>query len=75
VPVIQGISEYGYEFLIFNKWGEVIFSSQTPSAGWNGRVNNGAYYAAPGLYTYALTLTQQGSLKRDKFFGSIMLIR
>ena len=35
---VQGSAEY--EFLIFNRWGEVVFKSTTPYKGWNGTYMN-----------------------------------
>ena len=30
----------GYEFNIFNRWGELVFSSVSPGEGWDGTFNN-----------------------------------
>ena len=43
-----GVSPEGYAFLIFDRWGEVIFESYSPFDGWNGTykgkvVQNGTY--------------------------------
>ena len=38
-PEMYGISNDGYEFLIFNRWGELIFNTEMKELGWDGRVN------------------------------------
>ena len=43
-----GVSPDGYAFLIFDRWGEIIFESYSPFEGWNGSykgsiVQNGTY--------------------------------
>ncbi|MDA0882270.1 MAG: gliding motility-associated C-terminal domain-containing protein [Bacteroidetes bacterium] len=37
-----------YRFEIFNRWGEMIFASETPGEGWNGNVKGGEHYAMDG---------------------------
>ncbi len=36
IPYLTGIKIENYEFLIFNRWGEVIFKSTTLTEGWDG---------------------------------------
>ena len=38
-PIIGGIVRQ-YQFSIYNRWGQIIFSSTDFTKGWNGRVNN-----------------------------------
>ena len=48
--LFEGISEF--EMTIWNRWGELVFRTDDPNAGWNGlRMNSGA--ALPGgVYVY-----------------------
>lgn len=39
-----------YEFLIFNRWGELLFTTRDADEAWNGIYNN--QYVAPGAYIY-----------------------
>ena len=61
-----------YYFRIYNRWGQVIFSADSPDKGWDGRING----AQPvnGVYTYQLeAITEQGvKIRKD---GSILLLR
>lgn len=41
-----------YECHIFNRWGQELFSSTDPSAGWDGK--KGGKYVGPGVYYYVI---------------------
>jgi len=49
----EGISDEGYQLLIFNRWGEVIFKSTNQKNGWNGAMRNGKF-APQGVYTWVI---------------------
>jgi gliding motility-associated-like protein len=46
----EGITSY--EFKIFNRWGQQVFSSDDPQVGWNGRLNNSGEESPTGVYVY-----------------------
>ena len=50
----EGVSDEGYQLLIFNRWGEVIFESNTQQNGWDGRMKNGNF-APAGVYSWVIT--------------------
>ncbi len=47
----DGIVSNGYQFQVFNRWGEVIFESLNYEVGWNGRMNNDKP-APAGVYVW-----------------------
>ncbi len=49
----EGIVNDGYKLLIFNRWGEVIFTSVSPDEGWDGTMKNGSN-APSGTYFWVL---------------------
>jgi gliding motility-associated-like protein len=49
----EGIVNDGYKLLIFNRWGEVIFESQSQESGWDGTMKNGKY-APSGAYSWVI---------------------
>lgn len=49
----DGVLEEGYQLLIFNRWGEVIFESGSQHTGWDGKMENGDY-APAGVYTWVI---------------------
>lgn len=44
-----------YLFQIFNRWGELIFSSQVQGEGWNGAAPAKTHYAQDGVYSWKIT--------------------
>jgi gliding motility-associated-like protein len=64
-----------YEFLIYDRWGNLLFESTNPSATWDGYVSG--QQLPPGTYVWTLTLDQDvgdGPMRVQKS-GSLTLIR
>jgi len=51
-PVIVFVGSEGYEFIIYNRWGQLVFKSDTPEEGWNGTYNGD--YVPQDVYIYLL---------------------
>jgi gliding motility-associated-like protein len=49
----EGIVNDGYKLLIFNRWGEVIFESESQEFGWDGSMKNGQK-APSGVYSWVI---------------------
>ncbi len=49
----QGIADEGYQLLIFNRWGEVVFESENQEFGWAGKMKNDNF-APAGVYTWVI---------------------
>ncbi len=71
-PEINGWTEV--ETQVFNRWGELIFSSTNPNTPWLGEVRNGSYYAPDGIYCYTIKAKFTSGEARE-FNGFISLIR
>lgn len=54
----ESIETYSYEFLIFNRWGEVVFEGKDVHDHWNGKYKN--HRAPAGVYTYFISYTIVG---------------
>ncbi len=73
-PVIEaGCPVSGYSFAIYNRWGQQVFLSKTPGAGWDGTFNG--VYCDVGTYYWMLKF--DGGLKKKSHFmkGDVTLIR
>ncbi|MFA6923864.1 MAG: gliding motility-associated C-terminal domain-containing protein [Bacteroidales bacterium] len=64
-PVGSFINAKDYEFLIYNRWGALIFKSNSPEEGWDGKI--GSNIAPIGVYIYLL--------KFNNFEGSVITKR
>ena len=61
-----------YRLSVYNRWGQVIFTTSDPAQRWNGTVKG--ITADPGIYIWMAELTLRNAPTRtDK--GSVMLIR
>ena len=57
-----------YEFAIFNKWGDKVFSTDKISEQWDGS------NAITGAYTWVITIIDELGAVRKKM-GEVMLIK
>ncbi|MCK9398506.1 MAG: gliding motility-associated C-terminal domain-containing protein [Bacteroidales bacterium] len=51
-PVIVFVGSEGYEFLVYNRWGQLIYRTNDPNDAWNGTYNG--EYVPQGVYVYLL---------------------
>ncbi len=74
LPVIpQGYKEDVFEFYIFNRWGELVFTSTEPTEGWDGKFN--FKECQMGVYTWKLILQPIQNNENQAFYGHVNLIR
>lgn len=74
-PVMEGIETAGYEFVIVNRWGETVFSTNDPGQKWNGSGIQGSYYAPNSVYSWRIRVKQLDSVEYKDFSGHVTLIR
>jgi gliding motility-associated-like protein len=73
-PMGVGINEDNYRMDIFDRWGEVIFTSNNFRKGWDGSVKGNSKMAPQGVYVYKLTVFDvQGN--KHPFIGHVTVIR
>jgi len=71
-PTSTGLS--AYQCSVYNRWGEVLFSTTDPEEGWFGNVKNGDHYAPNGVYLYEVYLEDQLRIPFT-YSGQIQLFR
>lgn len=54
IPRGFGISEKGYEFSIYNRWGDLIFQTQDLYQSWDGTIRSQRINAQDGVYTWVV---------------------
>jgi gliding motility-associated-like protein len=70
-PILIGIKEYS--FTIFNRFGEVIFSSTDIQEGWNGYYKN--TICEQGTYSWKISYTNELTQKFESKTGQVFLLR
>jgi gliding motility-associated-like protein len=70
------IDTEGFELLVFNRWGELIFTSTDPSKGWRGSLGDGdGERVQDGVYPWRLRVASRYSQERREIFGHVTLIK
>lgn len=62
-----------YLLRIYNRYGQMVFSSENPATGWNGYMNSKK--ADLGTYFYYITYKDSKTGAKEKFKGDLTLIR
>ena len=63
-----------YTCYIFNRWGEVLWESHDPAAGWNGHYGNGGL-VQDGVYVWKMEFGELNSDKRHKYDGHVVVLK
>lgn len=74
LPIItSGYDHYNYNFLIFNRWGEIVFESKDTEQGWDGSYNGTLVQS--GGYTWKISLKNKNTDDRKIIVGTLIVIR
>ena len=73
-PIItSGVDIFNYNFVIFNRWGQLIWESMNTNTGWDGTYDNKP--CQDGVYTWKLRYKNPKNDEIREFYGSFTLIR
>lgn len=73
-PKGYGIKDEPYKLEIFDRWGELLFTSENFSRGWNGTVKGTTTIAEEGVYVYkCFVMDLEGNKKY--FMGHVTLLK
>ena len=73
-PVLSDFDPAGYDFTIFDRWGQVIFKTNAADEGWDGRTILSGKIAAAGTYVYMVVLHDADGVEVVRR-GHVSLIR
>ncbi|MEX1002465.1 MAG: PKD domain-containing protein [Crocinitomicaceae bacterium] len=71
-PVISNADPEQYEFMIYNRWGELIYRTEVMDDAWDGRYLGD--YVVDGIYIWKILLTDNIGLKHEHM-GHVSLLR
>jgi len=74
MPYGYGISEENYKMEIFDRWGELIFSSNEFRKGWDGKVKGSDVTGQDGVYIYKITISDLENNKKN-YVGHVTLLK
>lgn len=71
-PLGNGLNEF--KMYIFNRWGEMLFSSADINVGWDGQVRNSETEAKQDLYVYKIQYVDHRGNPQE-LLGNVMVLR
>jgi gliding motility-associated-like protein len=74
IPEFTNIIDAGYTFRIFDRWGHIVFETNSVREGWNGTWKNNGKPVEMGVYVYTINYTDNMN-KVYKLVGHVSLIR
>jgi len=75
LPSVIGAEATDYSFLVFNRWGQLVFSTTDPHEGWNGGMNNSGEVQPQDVYVWRVLVRDQFTTERKEHFGTATLLR
>ena len=69
----SGLRAEGFQLRIYTRWGERIYETTDPAAGWDGTVNGKA--ATSDVYVWSLTAYNQYGMAPYELKGHVTLVR
>ncbi|MCA6365289.1 MAG: gliding motility-associated C-terminal domain-containing protein, partial [Bacteroidetes bacterium] len=73
-PLGIGLDPNEYQLWIYDRWGNMIFFTDNPQTGWDGRANGGTNIAQEDVYVWKLKCVDITGQKHNKL-GTVTLIK
>ncbi len=74
-PEVRGMVAEEHELYVFDRWGQVVFSTRDAAQGWDGAHQNGGDILPQGVYNWRLIERPFGSADKKDWFGTITLLK
>jgi len=71
-PLVKNIESGSFSFAVYNRWGQQVYASNDPTAGWDGQYNGNN--AMQDVYAWIITYTDYNGQTSSKR-GSVLLLR
>ncbi|MDD5571351.1 MAG: gliding motility-associated C-terminal domain-containing protein [Bacteroidales bacterium] len=75
IPQGYRIDPSGFSMMIFNRWGEIIYKTNSMDKPWNGRFMNTGEYVQVGVYVYRVVVKELGDGPEHEYIGRVTLVR
>ena len=63
-----------FELVIYNRWGDVVYSTTSLEDSWMGNINGGDYFAPDGMYHWVMKV-QGYDVDAEELRGVVSLLR
>ncbi len=75
MPVISGADPEDYLFMIFNRWGELIWQTDLMGKGWDGRVSDHSPLVQEDVYVWKLIARDIVNREKHEYMGHVSLLK
>jgi gliding motility-associated-like protein len=72
-PVVSGYDTTNYEFSIFNRWGEKLFTTYSNTIGWNGMLDDKV--VQDDVYLWNLNIRTRTTGEKKRYNGVVTLLK
>jgi large repetitive protein len=72
-PIIYGYRPKEFQFLIYNRWGELVFESVNPESMWDGMYRG--QMAQQGVYVWKIYARNASTAEAKEYVGHVTLLR
>ncbi|MBK8498115.1 MAG: gliding motility-associated C-terminal domain-containing protein [Flavobacteriales bacterium] len=72
-PSVIGVEKDWYRFMIFDRWGLLVFSTTDPYEAWNGGFGNAGEVLPDGVYVWTLKAKDQFTPEKADLIGTVTL--
>ncbi|MEZ4936876.1 MAG: gliding motility-associated C-terminal domain-containing protein [Crocinitomicaceae bacterium] len=73
MPYMNNINPNIYEFMIFNRWGEMVYQSKTLGEGWDGTYKGKK--SPDGVYVWKIRYAIKGEVVINELYGHVTLLK
>jgi gliding motility-associated-like protein len=71
-PSVRNVVDY--ELLVFNRWGDILFTTNDPDQYWMGNDQGGEHFVPDGVYLYRISYSTD-KLQAGNITGHVVVIR
>lgn len=74
-PVLKHVDESDYRLSIYNRLGELVFTTRDPNKKWNGSLMGGDHYVEGGVYIWVIEMKNAINDEEVDFTGRVTVVR
>lgn len=74
-PSIIGVQADWYEFMVFDRWGLLVFRTTDPFESWNGAMDNGGDILPDDVYVWTVRAKDQFTPEKKELIGTVTLVK
>ncbi|MDZ4752227.1 MAG: PKD domain-containing protein [Flavobacteriales bacterium] len=71
----KGFADENFKLIVFDRWGNQVFSATTPHQSWTGNKDSRTHYVQNDVYPWILEVMDAQTGTIEKFTGTVTMIR